>query len=116
MHLLRDGSCIKQTSFFFQEMNNRSNVATKVSGCNDFLQACTGRGGGVAIQVRHSLPCKRLSLPGTDLLVTIAVRAFPQRCSSICVPNLYNPPHSNCSKPFIYQYRPPLRTRCDYCV
>ncbi|RNC39554.1 hypothetical protein TcCL_NonESM11081 [Trypanosoma cruzi] len=76
----------------FQEINDRSNMATKVSACNDFLQACTGRGGGVAILVRHSLPCERLSLPGIDLLETIAVRVFSPGCPSICVANLYNPP------------------------
>ncbi|EKF29983.1 hypothetical protein MOQ_006214 [Trypanosoma cruzi marinkellei] len=40
-----------------QEINNRSDVATKLSGYNEYLQARTGRGGGVAILVRHSLPC-----------------------------------------------------------
>ncbi|RNC52200.1 hypothetical protein TcCL_ESM10597 [Trypanosoma cruzi] len=39
-----------------------------------------------------TLPCERLSLPGTDLLETIAVRVFPPGCRSICVVNLYNPP------------------------
>ncbi|KAF8301528.1 hypothetical protein TcYC6_0049370 [Trypanosoma cruzi] len=52
----------------------------------------TGRGSGVAVLVRHSLPCERLSLPGTDLLETIAVRVFPPGCPGICVANLYNPP------------------------
>ncbi|RNC58193.1 hypothetical protein TcCL_ESM04241, partial [Trypanosoma cruzi] len=42
--------------------------------------------------MRHSLPCERLSLSGTDLLETIAVRVFPQCCPSTCVVNLYNPP------------------------
>ncbi|KAF8289270.1 hypothetical protein TcBrA4_0001870 [Trypanosoma cruzi] len=75
-----------------QEINNRSDVATTCSGHNDYLQVRTGRGGGVAVLVRHCLPCERLSLPGTDLLETIAVRAFPPGCRSICVANLYNPP------------------------
>ncbi|KAF8285404.1 hypothetical protein TcBrA4_0037920 [Trypanosoma cruzi] len=78
--------------FLFQEINNRSDVAAKIYGYNDYHQACTGRGGGVAVLVHHSLPCERLSLPGTDLLETIAVRAFPPGCRSICVVNLYNPP------------------------
>ncbi|KAF8303993.1 hypothetical protein TcYC6_0041550 [Trypanosoma cruzi] len=75
-----------------QETNNRSATAAKLYGHNDFLQARTGRGGGVVTLVRHSLPCERLTLPGTDLLETIAVRVFPQGCPSICVVNLYNPP------------------------
>ncbi|RNC53479.1 hypothetical protein TcCL_ESM09183 [Trypanosoma cruzi] len=76
----------------FQEVNNRSDVAKKVSGHNDYLQARTGRGGGVAILVRHSPPCERVSLPGTELLETIAVRLFPPGCRSICVVSLYSPP------------------------
>ncbi|KAF8303708.1 hypothetical protein TcYC6_0039720 [Trypanosoma cruzi] len=75
-----------------QETNNRSATAAKLYGHNGVLQARTGRGGGVATLVRHSLPCERLTLPGTDLLETIAVRATPQGCPSICVVNLYNPP------------------------
>ncbi|KAF8300870.1 hypothetical protein TcYC6_0059680 [Trypanosoma cruzi] len=75
-----------------QEISNRGDVATKLSGHNDYLQARTGRGGGVAVLVRHSPPCERLSLPGTDLLETIAVRVFPPGCPNICVANLYNPP------------------------
>ncbi|EKF28092.1 hypothetical protein MOQ_008171, partial [Trypanosoma cruzi marinkellei] len=75
-----------------QETNNRSATATRLSGCNDFEQARTGRGAGVAILVRHSLPCERLSLPGNELLETTAVRGFPPGCSSIYVANLNSPP------------------------
>ncbi|KAF8300757.1 hypothetical protein TcYC6_0058740 [Trypanosoma cruzi] len=75
-----------------QEISNRGDVATKLSGHNDYLQARTGRGGGVAVLVRPSPPCERLSFPGTDLLETIAARVFPPGCPSICVANLYNPP------------------------
>ncbi|KAF8303995.1 hypothetical protein TcYC6_0039610 [Trypanosoma cruzi] len=75
-----------------QEENTRIATATKLYGHNNYLQARTGRAGGVATLVRHSLPCERLTLPGTDLLETIAVRATPQGCPSICVVNLYNPP------------------------
>ncbi|KAF8287002.1 hypothetical protein TcYC6_0026280 [Trypanosoma cruzi] len=75
-----------------QATNNRSATAAELSGCNGFLQARTGCGGGVAILVRHSLPCERLPLTGTDLLESIAVRATPQGCPSICVVNLCNLP------------------------
>ncbi|KAF8307411.1 hypothetical protein TcBrA4_0018420 [Trypanosoma cruzi] len=75
-----------------QECRHESAPATRLIGCSGFHQACTGRGGGVAVLVRHSLPCERLSLPGTDLLETVAVRVFPPGCRSICVVNLYNPP------------------------
>ncbi|KAF8282724.1 hypothetical protein TcYC6_0023640 [Trypanosoma cruzi] len=75
-----------------QEINDSSEVATKLSGHNDYLQARTGRGGGVVTLVRHSPPCERLTFPGTDLLETIAIRVFPQGCPNICVANLYNPP------------------------
>ncbi|PWV12279.1 hypothetical protein C3747_52g40 [Trypanosoma cruzi] len=44
----------------FQEINDRSDVAMKLYGYNDYLQVCSWRGGGVAILVRHSLPCERL--------------------------------------------------------
>ncbi|RNC56914.1 hypothetical protein TcCL_ESM05549 [Trypanosoma cruzi] len=75
-----------------QATNNRSAIEAELSGCNGFLQARTGRGGGVAVMVRHSLPCERLLLPGTDLLETIAVRVFSPGCPSICVVNYHNPP------------------------
>ncbi|PWV09754.1 hypothetical protein C3747_75g39 [Trypanosoma cruzi] len=75
-----------------QETNTRSATAAKLYGHNGFLQARTGCGGGVVTLVRHSLPCERLTLPGTDLLETIAVRATPPGCPSICVVNLYSPP------------------------
>ncbi|ESS61848.1 hypothetical protein TcG_09417 [Trypanosoma cruzi] len=76
----------------FQETNTRSATAAKPYGYNGFIQSRTGRGGGVATLVRHSLPCERLTLPGTDLLETIAVRATPQGCPRILVVNLYSPP------------------------
>ncbi|PWV19949.1 hypothetical protein C3747_8g504 [Trypanosoma cruzi] len=75
-----------------QETNTRSATAAKLYGYNGVLQARTGRAGGVATLVRHSLPCECLTLPGTDLLETIAASATPQGCPSICVVNLYNPP------------------------
>ncbi|ESS55137.1 hypothetical protein TCDM_13407 [Trypanosoma cruzi Dm28c] len=76
----------------FQETNTRSATAAKLYGYNGFIQSRTGRASGVAVLVRHSLPCERLTLPGTDLLETIAVRATPQGCPSILVVNLYSPP------------------------
>ncbi|KAF8277667.1 hypothetical protein TcBrA4_0108780 [Trypanosoma cruzi] len=45
-----------------QETNTRSATAAKPYGYNGFLQSRTGRGGGVATLVRHSLPCERLLL------------------------------------------------------
>ncbi|KAF8307997.1 hypothetical protein TcBrA4_0002390 [Trypanosoma cruzi] len=78
-----------------QECRHQSAPATRLIGCSDFHQACSGRAGGVAFLVRHTLPCERLSLPGTDLLETIAVRATPQGCPSIFVVNLYSPPTAN---------------------
>ncbi|ESS61559.1 hypothetical protein TCDM_10852 [Trypanosoma cruzi Dm28c] len=75
-----------------QKTNTRSATAAKLYGHNSFLQYRTGRGGCVAVLVRHSLPCERLTLPGTDLLETIAVRATPQECPSILVVNLYSLP------------------------
>ncbi|KAF8277780.1 hypothetical protein TcBrA4_0111530 [Trypanosoma cruzi] len=61
-----------------QECRHQSAPATRLIGCGVFHQACSGRAGGVAVLVRHSLPCERLTLPGTDLLETIALRATPQ--------------------------------------
>ncbi|EKG02333.1 hypothetical protein TCSYLVIO_006645, partial [Trypanosoma cruzi] len=76
----------------FQETNTRSATAAKIYGYNGFLQSRTGRAGGVATLVHHSLPCERLTLPGTDLLETIAVRATSQGYPNICVVNLYSLP------------------------
>ncbi|KAF8292063.1 hypothetical protein TcYC6_0117630 [Trypanosoma cruzi] len=45
-----------------QECRHESDVATGLIGCREFHQACSGRAGGVAFVVRHTLPCERLSL------------------------------------------------------
>ncbi|RNF01924.1 hypothetical protein TcG_11689 [Trypanosoma cruzi] len=43
-----------------QECRHESAPATRLIGCSDFHQACSGRAGGVAFLVRHTLPCERL--------------------------------------------------------
>ncbi|RNF07754.1 hypothetical protein TcG_10271 [Trypanosoma cruzi] len=43
-----------------QECRHESAPATRLIGCSEFHQACSGRAGGVAFLVRHSLPCERL--------------------------------------------------------
>ncbi|KAF8286695.1 hypothetical protein TcBrA4_0024360 [Trypanosoma cruzi] len=45
-----------------QGCRHRSASATRLIGCGDFHQACSGRAGGVVFLVRHTLPCERLSL------------------------------------------------------
>ncbi|KAF8277671.1 hypothetical protein TcBrA4_0111150 [Trypanosoma cruzi] len=45
-----------------QECRHESAPATRLTGCSDFHQACSGRAGGVAFLVRHTLPCERLYL------------------------------------------------------
>ncbi|KAF8277352.1 hypothetical protein TcBrA4_0111260 [Trypanosoma cruzi] len=45
-----------------QECRHESAPATRLIVCSDFHQACSGRAGGVAFLVRHSLPCERLTL------------------------------------------------------
>ncbi|KAF8306590.1 hypothetical protein TcBrA4_0022260 [Trypanosoma cruzi] len=42
-----------------QECRHESAPATRLIGCSDFHQACSGRAGGVATLVRHTLPCER---------------------------------------------------------
>ncbi|RNC35465.1 exo-alpha-sialidase [Trypanosoma cruzi] len=44
------------------ECRHQSAPATRLVGCTDIHQACSGRAGGVVILVRHTLPCERLSL------------------------------------------------------
>ncbi|RNE95867.1 uncharacterized protein Tco025E_09890, partial [Trypanosoma conorhini] len=75
-----------------QEVKNQSATATKFIGYTDFHQARGGRGGGVAVLVRHTLPCECLTLPGTDPLEAIAVCVFLPAFPSICVVSFYNPP------------------------
>ncbi|KAF8283656.1 hypothetical protein TcBrA4_0060290 [Trypanosoma cruzi] len=43
-----------------QECRHQSAPATRLIGCGDFHQTCSGRAGGVAFLVRHTLPCERL--------------------------------------------------------
>ncbi|RNC38631.1 hypothetical protein TcCL_NonESM12106 [Trypanosoma cruzi] len=43
-----------------QECRHQSAPATRLISCGDFHQACSGRAGGVAFLVRHTLPCERL--------------------------------------------------------
>ncbi|RNC32953.1 hypothetical protein TcCL_Unassigned04389 [Trypanosoma cruzi] len=45
-----------------QEYRQQCAPATRLVGCGDFHQTCSGRAGGVAFLVRHTLPCERLSL------------------------------------------------------
>ncbi|KAF8307366.1 hypothetical protein TcBrA4_0018390 [Trypanosoma cruzi] len=45
-----------------QECGHESAPATRLIGCSDFHQACSGRAGGVAFLVRHTLPCERMLL------------------------------------------------------
>ncbi|RNE99901.1 uncharacterized protein Tco025E_09213, partial [Trypanosoma conorhini] len=61
-------------------------------GYTDFHRARGRRGGGVAVLVRHTLPCECLTPPGTDPLEAIAVRVFPPAFPSMCVVSFYNPP------------------------
>ncbi|KAF8281921.1 hypothetical protein TcYC6_0006820 [Trypanosoma cruzi] len=59
-----------------QECRHESAPATRLVGCDEFHQACSGRAGGVAFVVRHTLPCERLSL-----LVPTAWRPLPSACA-----------------------------------
>ncbi|PBJ76926.1 hypothetical protein BCY84_07556 [Trypanosoma cruzi cruzi] len=56
-------------------------LATRLVGCSDFHQACSGRAGGVALVVRHTLPCERLSL-----LAPTAWRPPPSACAHLPAP------------------------------
>ncbi|RNC38069.1 exo-alpha-sialidase [Trypanosoma cruzi] len=49
---------------------------TRFIGCSDFHQACSGRAAGVALVVRHTFPCERLSL-----LEPTAWRPPPSACA-----------------------------------
>ncbi|KAF8277392.1 hypothetical protein TcBrA4_0040620 [Trypanosoma cruzi] len=60
-----------------QECGHQSAPATRLIGCGDFHQACSGRADGVAFLVRHSLPCERLSL----LVAPTAWRPPPSACA-----------------------------------
>ncbi|KAF8307365.1 hypothetical protein TcBrA4_0018490 [Trypanosoma cruzi] len=60
-----------------QECRHESAPATRLIGCGDFHQACSGRAGGVAFLVRHTLPCERLSL----LVAPTAWRPLPSACA-----------------------------------
>ncbi|RNC53137.1 hypothetical protein TcCL_ESM09573 [Trypanosoma cruzi] len=59
-----------------QECRQQSAPATRLVGCSDFHQACSGRAGGVALLVRQTLPCERLSL-----LAPTAWRRPPSACA-----------------------------------
>ncbi|RNE96966.1 hypothetical protein TcG_12786 [Trypanosoma cruzi] len=59
-----------------QECRHESAPATRLIGCGEFHQACSGRAGGVAFLVRHTLPCERLSL-----LAPTAWRPPPSACA-----------------------------------
>ncbi|RNC41961.1 hypothetical protein TcCL_NonESM08457 [Trypanosoma cruzi] len=62
--------------FLLPECRQESAPATRLVGCSDFHQACSGRAGGVALLVRHTLPCERLSL-----LAPTAWRPPPSACA-----------------------------------
>ncbi|KAF8278776.1 hypothetical protein TcBrA4_0105840 [Trypanosoma cruzi] len=59
-----------------QVCRHQSAPATRLVGCSDFHQACSGRAGDVALVVRHTLPCERLSL-----LAPTAWRPPPSACA-----------------------------------
>ncbi|RNC53517.1 hypothetical protein TcCL_ESM09144 [Trypanosoma cruzi] len=59
-----------------QECRHQSAPVTRLVGCSDFHQACSGRAGGVAFVVRHTLPCERLLL-----VAPTAWRAPPSACA-----------------------------------
>ncbi|KAF8281124.1 hypothetical protein TcBrA4_0090850 [Trypanosoma cruzi] len=59
-----------------QECRHQSAPATRLIGCGDFHQTCSGRAGGVAFLVRHTLPCERLSL-----LAPTAWKPPPSACA-----------------------------------
>ncbi|KAF8300542.1 hypothetical protein TcYC6_0056820 [Trypanosoma cruzi] len=62
--------------FLLPECRQQSAPATRLVGCSDFHQACSGRAGGVALLVRHTLPCERLLL-----LAPTAWRTPPSACA-----------------------------------
>ncbi|ORC83695.1 uncharacterized protein TM35_000601260, partial [Trypanosoma theileri] len=72
-----------------QETKNQSTTATKILGYCDFHHPRKGRGGGVAILVRHGLQCEQISLPGTDSLETIAIRVFAPASPPLSVVTFY---------------------------
>ncbi|KAF8286848.1 hypothetical protein TcBrA4_0023720 [Trypanosoma cruzi] len=59
-----------------QGCRHQSAPATRLIGCGDFHQACSGRAGGVVFLVRHTLPCERLSL-----LAPTAWKPLPSACA-----------------------------------
>ncbi|KAH9586633.1 hypothetical protein LSM04_002891 [Trypanosoma melophagium] len=75
-----------------QETKNRSTTATKISGYYDFHHPRSGRGGGVAILIRHGLQCEQVSLPDARSLEAIALLAFAQASPPISLLTFYNPP------------------------
>ncbi|KAF8281565.1 hypothetical protein TcYC6_0006920 [Trypanosoma cruzi] len=64
-----------------QECRHQSAPATRLVGCDEFHQACSGRAGGVDFLVRHTLPCERLLL-----VAPTAWRALPSACAHRPVP------------------------------
>ncbi|KAH9577735.1 hypothetical protein LSM04_001754 [Trypanosoma melophagium] len=75
-----------------QETKNRSTTATKISGYYDFHHPRSGRGGGVAILIRHGLQCEQVSLPDARSLEAIALLAFAQASPPISLLTFCNPP------------------------
>ncbi|RNC39517.1 hypothetical protein TcCL_NonESM11118, partial [Trypanosoma cruzi] len=73
--LLLDWRSTSPTSFFCRSAGTRV-PATRLIGCIDFHQACSGRAGGVTFVVHHTFPCERLSL-----LEPTAWRPPPSACA-----------------------------------
>ncbi|KAF5219761.1 hypothetical protein ECC02_007297 [Trypanosoma cruzi] len=61
---------------FLHECRHQSALATRRVGCSDFHQACSGRAGGVALLVRHTLLCECLLL-----VAPTAWRPLPSACA-----------------------------------